>query len=177
MFWCEAAAPAWVVRLAAAPDRAAYGITLGDLAPLASTVARGDELCLRLDDGLQLILPAGLQPATPLEVLLPLDDLFEDRAWAAQRLWAVARDQPVPSGLTAQQRDRLALMLRAVDGRDDGASHRQIAEALFGTDRVPRGDAWKGSELRSRTLRLVADGFALVRGGYARLLRWLRRRR
>jgi hypothetical protein len=131
---------------------------------------------LRLESGLQLILPREVQPETPLSLLLPLDALFEDRAWAAQRLWAQTRGQPPPPlGLTLQQRDRLAQMLRAVDGRDDGASHRRIAEVLFGADRVPRGDAWKGSDLRSRTLRLVADGLTLVCGGYRRLLR-LRRR-
>jgi hypothetical protein len=130
-----------------------------------------------LGTGLQLILPGDLQPGTRLALLLPLDAFFEDRAWAARQLWALIRGQPMASGLTPQQRHRLAQMLRAVDGREDGASHRRIAEALFGADRVPRGDAWKASELRSRTLRLVADGLAVVRGGYRRLLRWQRRRR
>lgn len=177
MFWTEVAAPAWVIRLARTSTSFPQTTTLGELASIGSMTVLTREVRLHLASGLQLILPGNLHPEAPLSLLLPLDSLFEDRTWAAQRLWALTRGQPSPPlGLTPQQRDRLAQMLRAVDGRDDGASHRRIAEALFGADRVPRGDAWKGSDLRSRTIRLVADGLALVRGGYRRLLRWRRRR-
>lgn len=52
----------------------------------------------------------------------------------------------------------------------DGASYRAIAELLFGADCIPER-AWKTNDLRSRTIRLVQSGLALMRGGYRELLR------
>ena len=105
-------------------------------------------------------------------VVLPLDQMFEIRATAALRLWrgltgrSPGRD---PAMLPAARRDRLALALRALDARLDKASYRDIAEALFGTGRVPeRG--WKTHDLRDRTVRLVRLGHAMMQGGYRRLL-------
>jgi hypothetical protein len=104
---------------------------------------------------------------------LPLDADFEIRAHASHRLWRAINGRP--SGppfhqLTAQRRERLALALRALDGHIDGASYRVIAEVLFGRKRIPES-AWKTHELRSRTIRLVQAGLALMRGGYRALLR------
>jgi hypothetical protein len=105
---------------------------------------------------------------------LPFDDLFELRAHAARRLWCALSGRP-PSpdfrALPAQRRDRLIQSLRALDARQDGASYRTIAAALFGADRAPtRG--WKTHDLRNRTIRLVQSGHALMRGGYFDLLRY-----
>ncbi|WP_198034809.1 DUF2285 domain-containing protein [Bradyrhizobium sp. WSM1417] len=104
---------------------------------------------------------------------LPLDSDFEIRAHASHRLWrAIKGRRPGPPlhQLSAQRRERLVLVLRALDGRMDGASYRVIAEVLFGRKRIPeRG--WKTHELRSRTIRLVQAGWALMRGGYRALLR------
>ena len=61
------------------------------------------------------------------------------------------------------------LALRALDGRLDKASYRDIAEALFGRSRMPdRG--WKTHDIRDRTVRLARLGFSLMQGGYRRLL-------
>ena len=105
-------------------------------------------------------------------VVLPLDKVFEIRASAALRLWrgltgrSVGRDGAM---LPAPRRDRLALALRALDGRLDKASYRDIAEALFGAGRVPeRG--WKTHDLRDRTVRLARLGHAMAQGGYRRLM-------
>src|SRR5262249_1112905 len=75
-----------------------------------------------------------------------------------------------PLSLTRQRRDRLVLMLRALDGHLCDASYREIAEGLFGAARVER-EAWKTSSLRDRTIRLVKSGVSLMRAGYRRLLR------
>ena len=106
-------------------------------------------------------------------VVLPLDRVFEIRVAAALRLWRgltgrlPGRD---PAILPAARRDRLLLALRALDGRLEKASYRDIAEALFGTSRMPeRG--WKTHDLRDRTVRLARLGQALMQGGYRRLLR------
>ncbi len=105
-------------------------------------------------------------------VVLALDHMFEIRAVAALRLWrsltgrSPGRD---PAMLPAARRDRLALALRALDGRLEKASYRDIAEALFGAGHMPeRG--WKTHDLRDRTVRLVRLGHAMMQGGYRRLL-------
>ena len=105
-------------------------------------------------------------------VVLPLDRLFEIRAAAALRLWrgltgrSPGRD---PAALPASRRERLVLALRALDGRLEKASYRDIAEALFGAGRMPeRG--WKTYDLRDRTVRLARLGHAMMQGGYRRLL-------
>ncbi|TYL69600.1 DUF2285 domain-containing protein [Bradyrhizobium cytisi] len=104
---------------------------------------------------------------------LPLDADFEIRAHASHRLWRAINGRPPGPALhqlSAQRRERLALALRALDGHMDGASYRVIAEVLFGRKRIPER-AWKTHELRSRTIRLVQAGLALMRGGYRALLR------
>ena len=105
-------------------------------------------------------------------VVLALDELFEVRAAAAVRLWhgltgrAVGRN---PAVLPAARRERLVLALRALDGRLEKASYRDIAEALFGRSRMPdRG--WKTHDIRDRTVRLARLAFSLMQGGYRRLL-------
>lgn len=105
-------------------------------------------------------------------VVLPLDQLFEVRAVAAVRLWrgltgrAVGRN---PAELPAGRRERLILALRALDGRLEKASYRDIAEALFGSSRMPER-AWKTHDIRDRTVRLARLGLSLMQGGYRRLL-------
>lgn len=108
----------------------------------------------------------------PTAVLLPLDRLFEVRVAAALRLWrALKGRQPGrnPATLSEARRKRLVLALRALDGRLEGATHRQIAAALFGAGALPERD-WISHDLRDRTARLVRLGVALMSGGYRRLL-------
>lgn len=105
-------------------------------------------------------------------VLLPLDRLFDLRIKAALRLWrAVSGSDPGPDpvALSPVRRDRLILALRALDGRQDRASYREIAEALFSVGRLTSA-AWKSHDIRDRTIRLVRYGFGLMEGGYRLLL-------
>jgi hypothetical protein len=112
-----------------------------------------------------------LEGQTPCAIL-PLDRLFDIRASAALRLWRALAERPPgpnPAALPATRRDRLMLALRALDGRLNQASYRDIADALFGTGRVSeRG--WKTHDLRDRTIRLARLGHAMMQGGYRRLL-------
>jgi len=108
----------------------------------------------------------------PAAVLLPLDGLFEIRAAAAVRLARALTGRRLdadPSALPANRRARLLLALRALDGRLDDATYREIAEALFGAHRLP-DHGWKKHDLRDRTVRLAQLGFRLMRGGYRHLL-------
>jgi len=114
----------------------------------------------------------GASPADHLGALIPFDDALPQRLAAVLRLWHALQGRAQPDvGLTALQRRRLVLALRAYDGHRDGHSYRGIAIGLFGAARVPRGAAWKTHDLRARTMRLVADAIALRDGGYRALLR------
>jgi hypothetical protein len=104
-------------------------------------------------------------------VLLPLDDLFDIRVTAALRLWRALKGRdpgPNPAALAPARRDRLVFALRALDGRLDGATNREIANALFSTD-VSKRD-WIDHDLRDRIARLVRLGLGMMKGGYRRLL-------
>ncbi len=108
----------------------------------------------------------------PLTILSPLDHGARARYRAMGRLldFLEGREMGADSRLTPQKRHRLKSMLRAVDGRTNGASYREIAESLFGARRVA-SEPWKTSPLRDTTIRLVRDGLAMVAGGYLDLLR------
>ena len=122
------------------------------------------------------LLGSGQSPFALPTALIPFDDQILDRMSAADRLIRHGQGRRAPdTRLTTQKRKRLVQMLRAADARADGASHRQIAEALFGRRRV-RAELWHESSLRYATLRLVRDGVALIDGGYRDLLRIRRRR-
>lgn len=119
-----------------------------------------------------LLLLRGARADGPLAVVTPFDADGPARLAMAARAWRILRGAPEPldDQLTAQRRRRLAHALRALDGRAAGASHREIAIALFGAGRIAEMP-WKSSALRDQTLRLVRDGTGLVAGGYRRLLR------
>lgn len=130
----------------------------------------GDYVIKRLGVEMRVHLDRG--GADPTAVLLPFDKLFEVRAAAALRLWRALngrRPGPNPAALSEARRSRLVLALRALDGRLDGATHREIASVLFGANAVPERD-WISHELRDRTARLVRLGVAMMNGGYRRLL-------
>lgn len=71
---------------------------------------------------------------------------------------------PRPSLSPLQER----LTLRALDANLSGASVREVAEGLFGTDAVAQ-DWHADGALRARTRRLVRRGRNLMRGGYRHL--------
>lgn len=103
---------------------------------------------------------------------MPLDADSPDRLAAVNRLLRALLGRKVPRDgrLTVQQRRRARHMLRAVDGHMNGASYRDIAEAIFGPHRVA-DHPWKTSPLRDITMALVKDAHAMIAGGYRALLR------
>ncbi|AMN47093.1 hypothetical protein ACG33_08285 [Steroidobacter denitrificans] len=75
---------------------------------------------------------------------------------------AAARSRPTPAALLELH------TLQALDATLAGASLRETAVGLFGTDAV--ADGWHADGgLRSRVRRLVQRGQSLMRGGYRRL--------
>ena len=75
-----------------------------------------------------------------------------------------------PLALSRRRVSRFVLMMRALDAWLAGHSYREIAEGLYGTERVG-SRFWKNHDLRSHVIRLVKIGIALMRGGYRALLR------
>jgi hypothetical protein len=168
-----------IVLLERAPERFS-GAWLLDVAQLGYDSAvrlgrDGRHVIVRNEVGELRLWLRGDPSNEPLAVVMPLDDDLPTRTEAALRLWARIMARTVdhgrePLALTRQRRDRLVLMLRALDGHLSEASYREIAEALFGARRLER-EAWKTSSLRDRTIRLVKGGLAHMRAGYRELLR------
>lgn len=68
-------------------------------------------------------------------------------------------------------RARLVLLLAIHDGLETGASARDLAFGLVYARHQPlSGAAWKGSDERRHTLRLIAETRRIVNGGYRKLL-------
>ncbi|MGG6892289.1 DUF2285 domain-containing protein [Rhizobium sp. BR 315] len=111
-----------------------------------------------------------------LAALIPLDTDILGRLEALSRFWRALQGGRIPpdTRMTAQQRRRLRLMMRAADGRGNGASYRDIAIAIYGGERVA-SDPWKTSALRDAAISLVEGGLDLIGGGYLKLLRHRRR--
>ena len=178
VLWAAHALPSVIALTGLPADLAGPSLQLSPL-PLGSSVAadgpehlvahRGTVFRVHVDE-------AGIEPSA---VLLPLDQFFEIRATAAIRLWrglAGRNPGPNPAALPKARRDRLILALRALDGRLDDATYREIASVLFGdADLSERG--WKSHDLRDRTIRLVRFGLGMMRSGYRRLLLYPYRRR
>lgn len=171
------------MRLIADPTGSAILTLNRSITAFDQTGEDGRHLVLNLLGGLSsgppsvfgtALLAPGAPPQAPLAALVPLDIDLPVRLDALLQLWRSLTGRPLPSprdGLTAQQRQRLILMLQAVDGRWARATRRQIAEALFGKGAVPAGGEFNGHHLRSRTARLIRDGLAMSAGGYLKLLK------
>ena len=177
VLWAAHALPSVIALTGLPADLAGPSLQLSPI-PLGSSVAtdgpehlvahRGTVFRVHVDD-------AGIEPSA---VLLPLDQFFESRATAAIRLWrglAGRNPGPNPAALPKARRDRLILALRALDGRLEDATYREIASVLFGEAGLSdRG--WKSHDLRDRTIRLVRFGLGMMRSGYRRLLLYPYRR-
>ncbi|NWK97359.1 hypothetical protein DM806_17125 [Sphingobium lactosutens] len=114
-------------------------------------------------------------PNRPLAVLLPFGADLAVRMAAAERLRRRLRGlaagvpplRPPPS-----RRRHLLTLLRVLDGRDAGASRRELAAVLI--DAAVRGFSaaeWVESRERKRISRWLAEAVGLRDGGYKNLLR------
>ena len=87
-------------------------------------------------------------------------------------MWRALSNVPVgadPAALSGQRRSRLIASLRAIDGRNEGASYRDIANALFAAGPIS-ASSWKTHHLRDRVIRTVKLGSDLMQGDYRQLL-------
>jgi hypothetical protein len=129
-------------------------------------------------DALPVALIGGADAVRPAAIMSPPDSNFAMRMEAAYCLHnAMSCGTPgrAPGALTAQQRHRLRLILRALDGKSAKYSEREIAIVLFGPNSVPSGSAWYDCPERGQTRRLCGRGKEPMNGGYHKLLRSPRR--
>lgn len=126
---------------------------------------------------IRLVRLAGVAADIPLAALVPLDANGHDRIEAVDRLLRALQGRTVPADrrLTQQQKRRHRHMLQATDGHINGASYRQIADVIYGIDRI-RAEHWKTSALRDSVIALVEGGLVMIAGGYRQLLRHRRQR-
>ncbi len=175
--WTLAALPTTTILTACTADFADARFS-ANYALLATWVRAQGEQVLEHRGTLYRVLIDALDQGAPA-VMLPLDRLFEIRARTAVRLWrALSSAAPGadPAALSQQRQARLLDALRALDGRQDGASYREIADVLFGR-RPITSSSWKTHSLRDRIIRTVRLGEALMQGDYRRLLLHPYRRR
>ena len=73
-----------------------------------------------------------------------------------------------PRSRVHRSRDRLLLRdaLVALDGRRASANHREVAELIFGMERVREAWSGRGGWLKERMRRALATGEKLRDGGY-----------
>ena len=178
VIWAVHALPSVIALTRLPADLASPGAQLTSLSLDPSAEEDGAEYLIeRLGNVFRVHLhEAGIRAPA---VLLPLDQFFELRTTAAIRLWRGVTGRnpgPNPAALPNTRRGRLILALRALDGRLEDATYREIASVLFGEAGLS-GRGWKGHDLRDRTIRLVRFGFGMMHLGYRRLLLYPYRRR
>lgn len=123
----------------------------------------------------RLWLQYGDEPASA-GIFLPLDEHFWWRHRNAGRLkrrldGKVAGPRPRQQRLSAFQIRRAALMLRAWDGVESGASRRAVAAVLINrTVETLRALDWQNAPERRRIARILAAARRQIETGY---LRWL----
>jgi hypothetical protein len=179
VFWDPKACPA-VLPALALPDE---GGDCVDLLPAnhAYRVAvydqpyEGRQQILFADQGRFLQLDVRGTPILQAGRLLP--DLLSSaenitaRADAARQLADLVKHRALRPQLhpPAKQGLRLSIVLQALDGELAGASHRDIAIALFGAEKARAG--WRSRSMRDKVANAIKYGVFLMNGGYRKYLR------
>jgi len=97
----------------------------------------------------------------------------EARLLALRRLAGLLRTgRFLPTLFPAERRvERLIEVLRVADALSAGASQREIAAVLFGSERISSDWRTVSDSLRSRVRRLVREARRMVDGGYRGVMR------
>ena len=123
-------------------------------------------------DGPHRLVAGGQGHGAVNAIVLPLDETFETRLDAARRFWRALKGRPTGplyGALPQQTKHRHVLNLRTLDARQNGATHRQIAEALLSRDPIAARD-WRDHHLRHKVRAILRRADRLVAGGYRDLL-------
>jgi hypothetical protein len=115
----------------------------------------------------------GLAQDDRIAIAIPVDEFARRRVAAAERFIVDLKAKSVENGkrLSATNRaDRFhCSVLQAIDGAAAGATHRQIAVAIYGQRRVSASWTPDG-DLRARIRYFLKRGATLVNGGYRALI-------
>jgi hypothetical protein len=154
-------------------------VELDRLAPLQSRVetVHGQYVQAQDASGLYRLLRMNDGAGTANAFLIPFDENFGARLRSVQRLHqrlTANSSTALPSGsqLSRIQRARLVLFVRALDGEQEGTSHREIAAVLL--DRRARNIPaieWTNAALRKRINRIIVGAKVMRKDGYLKLLR------
>jgi hypothetical protein len=158
---------------------AGYSIDFDGLSPVLMSVETRDGRHVLLNDptGRHRLWFVGGFRSQGRAFLIPFDGDVNARLHSLQRLHRRLTGRP--SGplarsqrLSARQRAHFTLLLRALDGEQEGATRRELAAILLDEEAhdIPAIE-WKNSPLRKRINRAVASATALMNGGYLVLLR------
>lgn len=135
----------------------------------------GEQLLLRQDwRTLRLDIREGTLLAGPVRMHYILGGYhhLDRRLLTLRRLSALRRLGRLPNNLFPPhpKQRRWSMILRTIDAMAAGASQRDIATMLFGTEMVERDWAAASSYLRLRVQRLTKATRTLLNGGYLRFL-------
>lgn len=168
--WTASALPT-VITLSPVPETLLHAAILLPSKSMRAIVALGPGEHIIQQGGTRLRVQVLATGTNKYAAVLPIDQFFPHRVSAAHCIWKWLngkRAKPIQM-MPIEQRKKLMLVLRALDGRRADASYRDIADVLFGLGDAA-GRAWKGHDLRDRTRRLVHRGAYLMEVGYRRLL-------
>lgn len=120
---------------------------------------------------LQVSLAGDLGDGEPYAVTVPLGRSLRGQL-DAFNMQALALRGVTPSAMPVRASSRAALLhlraLQALDGLQAGASHREIAQVLFGAETVAK--RWQADgELRAQVRHLLRRAEAYMHGGYRAL--------
>ncbi|MEQ8399692.1 MAG: DUF2285 domain-containing protein [Silicimonas sp.] len=143
------------------PGRKAIAVD-GDEAQLLIRTTRADHRMLFEE-------PSDITDRIPLELRLDAPN-GDRRQFDVARQFLFERSCERGPSLPIHPRAPLMMqMLQTIDGRASGASQREVAQVLFGTDAVAA--EWRVSDrLKARVRYLEKRGRFFVEGGYRRLL-------
>ncbi len=115
-----------------------------------------------------------MREGSAFQFRVPASEKLDDAWRTVTRTFTLFASVGRPEALGAPRRPKRqallhARLLQALDGQSAGASHREIASAIFGDDEV--WQRWgMNSELRAQLRYLLRRGHYLVSGGYRQLL-------
>jgi hypothetical protein len=115
----------------------------------------------------------GLVEDDRIAIAIPMDEFARRRLAAADRFIVDLNQRSIGSRSRLSASNRLdqfhCSVLQAIDGAAAGATHRQIAVAIYGQRRVSASWTPDG-DLRARIRYFLKRGSALIDGGYRTLI-------
>jgi hypothetical protein len=173
VFWRPEDCPAVILLSPARSEFAAPALRWRDISGSGIRRNAADGVHLLFEHGrcrFQIFVSGSARSGNFLHAIIPLDRFADRRLETVSHLLhAVARQGSIKPSSPSQKTIRLQKALLALDALEAKASHREIAEVLYGPRRVSE-ELWKTSSLRQGVIRLCRLGEEMMQDGYMRLL-------